>query len=241
MPDDLDAVNEDAVRGPATVRCGVITRMSDRRAQSLHGLVAVVALLALGLQLVLVVSGSAVLVEDAAAPSTSVRVLRFFVYFTVQSNILVLATAASLAARPGRDGRIRRIVRLDAIVGITVTGLVHWFFLRPLLHLQGWSWVADRLLHLVVPLLAVAAWLLVGPRNRIDRSTVYGALAWPAAYLVLTLAHGAITGFYPYPFTDVAVHGYARVLTNAVAVAVLFLGLALAVRTLDRRLERPPP
>ncbi len=46
-------------------------------------------------------------------------------------------------------------MRLAGLVGITVTGLVHFVLLRPLIDLSGWDWAADKLLHMVVPVLAV--------------------------------------------------------------------------------------
>ena len=79
----------------------------------------------------------------------------------MQSNILVLVSTVPLARVPSYDGgpggccgppRSR----------IAVTGLVHWFLLRPLLHLHGADLVADKLLHLAVPLLAVVGWLSSG-------------------------------------------------------------------------------
>ena len=45
-------------------------------------------------------------------------------YFTIQSNILVLVAAATVVVDPARDGRFWRILRLDALLGITITGLV---------------------------------------------------------------------------------------------------------------------
>jgi len=128
---------------------------------------AVVALVALLLQLGLVINGDAILV-DHHQPNLVERLVRFFAYFTIESNILVLVTTAQLARDPAYDGPRWRVVRIAAISGITVTGLVHWFLLRPLLHLDGADLVADQLLHLVVPILAVLGWLLFGPRPRID-------------------------------------------------------------------------
>lgn len=212
---------------------------SPRSAQCWHGLTAVVALVALLLQVALVVSGASVLVEAAAPPSTPVRLFRFLTYFTVQSNLLVLLTTAGLALRPDRDGGLWRVVRLDAMVGITVTGVIHWFLLRPLLDLDGWSWVADKLLHLAVPILAALGWLLFGPRARLTRADVVPALVWPVGYMAFTLAHGAVTGFYPYPFVDVDALGYPAVVVNGVAVAVLFLLMAVAARWADARLAGP--
>lgn len=208
---------------------------NPQAARGWHGLTAAVAAFALVLQLVLIFNGDAVLVEASAAPALPVRVWRFFTYFTVQSNFLVLFTAATLALDPARDGRLWRIARLDALVGITMTGVVHLLFLRPLLHLEDWSYVADKLLHVAVPLLAFLGWVLFGPRGRVTRAVLLPALMWPLVYIVFTGVHGAIADWYPYPFTDVTAHGYPRVIVNGIAVAVLFFLGELLAKAADER------
>ena len=209
------------------------------RARSVHLVVAVVAVAALLLQTALVVSGSSVLAETEVPPLLT-RVGRLVSYFTIQSNLLVALTAVQLARDPARDGSRWRVVRVAAVVGITVTGVVHFLLLRPLLDLEGANWLADKLLHMVVPALAVAAWLLVGPRPRAPWRTAMTALAWPIAWLVWTLAVGAVTGWYPYPFLDVGVEGVAAVAVTCAAVTLVFVALASGLSVLDRRMPSSP-
>jgi len=204
-----------------------------------HLLTAVVVVAALLLQLVLVVEGGRVL-DDQQPPGLGVRLGRLVSYFTIQSNLLVAVAAITLARDPSYDGRWWRTVRLAGLVGITVTGLVHFVLLRPLIDLSGWDWAADKLLHMAVPALAVVGWLLFGPRPRVSLVEVRRAIAWPVAWLLWTLAVGALTGWYPYPFLDVEAEGWARVLAAAGMVTLLFLALFAAAYRLDRR-SRPAP
>ena len=100
-----------------------------------------------------------------------------------------------LAVRPDRDGAVFRVIRLDAVICITVTGVVHWFLLRPLPEIQnltGWAEACDVGLHIVVPLLAFLGWLAYGPRPRITAGTVWLALIFPVGWLAYTLLHGEI-------------------------------------------------
>ena len=184
--------------------------MTASRARTVHLLTAVVATAALVLQTVLVVQGSSVL-DETEVPPLLTRLGRLVSYFTIQSNLLVAVTAAQLARDPFRDGRWWRAVRVAAVVGITVTGLVHFVLLRPLLDLEGLSLVADKLLHMVVPVVAVLGWLVAGPRPRAPWRDALPALAWPVAWLVWTLLVGAVTGWYPYPFLDVGAEGAGSV------------------------------
>jgi hypothetical protein len=200
-----------------------------------HGATSVVALFALVAQLILTVQGARVLVDDNP-PALSERLIRLFGYFTIQSNILVAATALTLVRRPDRDGPVWRVVRVAALTGITITGVVHWFFLRPLLDLTGWSYLCDLLLHVAVPLLAVVGWLLFGPRPRVGPRTWLLALIWPAAWLAYTLVRGAVTGFYPYPFLNVSERGATSVAVTALGITVMFVAVSLLLWLGDRRL-----
>ena len=208
-------------------------------ARRFHALTALVTIVAIVLQLVLVVRGGQVL-DEVEPPELGLRLARFIAYFTIQSNVLVALTATTLALDPIRDGRVWRVLRLAGIVGITVTGLVHFVLLRPLLDLDGADWAADKLLHMVVPVLAIAGWAAFGPRPRITRREVAWALAWPLAWLVITLTVGGLSGWYPYPFLDHREDGAGAVVVASVGILVLFLALFSAASWLDRRL-RPAP
>ncbi|MCW2812491.1 MAG: hypothetical protein JWP61_2949 [Friedmanniella sp.] len=156
-------------------------------------------------------------------PSHAVRVWRFFSYFTTQSALLVAVTSLTLARRPDRDGRLWRVARLDALAGITITGLVHWFLLHPLDHWHGWLWISDTVMHVVVPILAVLGWLAYGPRRRVTGRVVLLALVWPLVWLACTLVVGGLTGWYPYFFLDVRESGAGVVTVYAVAILVVLL------------------
>ncbi len=208
-------------------------------ARRFHALTALVSIIALVLQLVLVIRGGQVL-DEVEPPALGLRLARFVAYFTIQSNILVAVTATTLALDPARDGRWWRVLRLAAIVGITVTGLVHFVLLRPLLDLDGADWAADKLLHMVVPVLAILGWALFGPRPRVTRREIGWALVWPIAWLAVTLVVGGLSGWYPYPFLDHREDGAGAVVVASVGVTVLFLAVFGAVSWLDRRLAPAP-
>ena len=140
--------------------------MTPERARRVHLVVTVVAWFAVVFQLALVLQGGTVL-DEVDPPSMGERIYRFFAYFTIDRNLLVAISSTVLARDAAAHQQWWRIVRLAGLVGIAVTGLVHFVLLRPLLHLEGADWVADKLLHMVVPALALAAWAWAGPRPRI--------------------------------------------------------------------------
>ncbi|WP_372735525.1 Pr6Pr family membrane protein [Nocardioides sp.] len=210
------------------------------RARACHAATAVVAWTAIVVQLVLVIQGGAIL-DEVNPPTLPLRVGRFFSYFTIQSNILVAVTATQLARNPGRDGTWWRPVRLAALVGITVTGVVHFFLLRPLLDLDGADFVADKLLHMVVPVIAIACWAVFGPRPRVTWREIGLALCWPLVWLAWTLIMGAASGWYPYPFLDHREDGGAiGVVVTSIGITAFFLVLFVLARWIDQRTQPAP-
>ena len=215
----------------ASVRGG--PRVSS--SQIFNGAVGVLVVAALAVQSVLNV-------RSGTVPMPT-RFVRMFSFFTVQSNILVAVAACTLALDRARDGRWWRVLRLDALVGISVTGVVYTTVLRTQQQLHGWAVATDAVFHYAVPLAAVIGWLAFGPRPRCDARTVCWSLAWPVAWLAYTLLHGYVTGWYPYPFIDVTRHGYGIVGLNALAVTAALVVMAAAFWLGDAYLPggRPRP
>jgi hypothetical protein len=218
------------------------------RARPWHAVNAAVAWLGLGLQLVLSAGGlypstqtvpSQLGYGNAAGLAGAVgRTIDFFSYFTIWSNIVVAVVATLLAIDPARDSRLLRVLRLDALLMITITGIVYAVVLAPISHLTGWQVPANSLLHQITPLLTIVVWLVVGPRGWIAWRTIPEALVLPIVWIVCTLLRGAVIGGYPYPFIDVVKLGYGQVLVNVIAIAVIGVVIAAALLGIDRLLAR---
>jgi hypothetical protein len=169
------------------------------------------------------------------------RIIRVFSFFTVLSNLLSGIVSAQLAVRPDRDGPVWRVVRLAALVGITVTGIVYSTVLAQIHEPRGFSeTLVNVLVHYVVPIMMIVGWLAFGPRPRIDTATVLWSLLYPASWMAYTLVRGAIWKWYPYPFVDVITHGYARVALNALGVVVVLGAVAALFAVGDRMLPVAP-
>ena len=206
-------------------------------ARCLHGAVALLVGAALVVQLVLILLGGTDVNtgESAASVALGTRLVRLVSYFTIQSNLIVLAASLSLAVAPRRDGRLWRVLRLDSLLAIAVTGIVYNTLLARLVHLDGLALWTNAALHVVSPVATLVVWVLVGPRPRIAWRVVGWAFVWPVAWIAFTFVRGAITGWYPYPFMDVPTVGYPTAIGATSLVVVLALVLAVVFRRLDRR------
>lgn len=176
--------------------------------------------------------------ESFFGGSTVNRGLNVFAFFTVQSNVLVGVTCLLLALNPHRSSAVFAVFRLTGLVAITVTFLVFHVVLSGLLDLDTWAQVANQLLHTVVPALAIAGWVMFGPRGRTSWTVVRWTVAYPLFYMLFTGIRGPLaSNWYPYPFADVHALGYLRVSINALWIMLLFLAIAAMAHALDRRLR----
>ncbi|MDH6576021.1 Pr6Pr family membrane protein [Kitasatospora sp. MAP5-34] len=171
------------------------------------------------------------------------------VYFTVESNVIVLGYFAGalywMAKRGTADGPAPRL-RGAATLYITITGIVAHVILNhganPLPGLtsgadplQNWS---TFLLHYVTPVMVLIDWLCLKPRNVSRWRDLPLWLSFPLGYAGLTLLRGAIfphfPNAYPYFFLDPTTNGYAWVGGQIAQLTVEFIVLAAAVVGLDR-------
>ena len=209
-----------------------------RAARIWYGTIAVVVAIALVIQLVLIFTGGQDVNSgtNTADESIATRLVRLFSFFTIQSNLFVLGTSIALVVDVLRDGRVWRVVRFDALLGIIITGLVYETILAPLVHPEGWALVATIGFHYISPWATLIGWLIFGPRPRMTWATTALAFIWPAAWLVYTFVHGAVTGWYPYPFLDVTTIGLADSLRNSCVVLGVGVVIAVVLTLLDRRM-----
>jgi hypothetical protein len=192
---------------------------------------------ALALQYALVLTGT-------LGAGSFTRSVNFFSYFTILTNILaaLALTLPWLAPQSTLGGFFARpTVRTAIAAYIIIVMTIVYFVLRHLTKLQGWDFVADLLLHYVMPVLFVIDWLFLVPKQPLKMRDSLGWLAFPVIYLVWTFIHGAYSGFYPYPFLSGAELGNARVLMNEAGLLVIFLVLGLILvsggRLLDKHLK----
>lgn len=156
-------------------------------------------------------------------------------FFTVLTNVLVtvhlLVVAKGWAMPAGRAAGL--------LLSILVVGLIYHLLLAGLWDPQGLAWWADQGLHTAMPLGYLAWWLAFAPKN-VGRRDLPMWLVWPLLYAIYALIRGSVTGFWPYPFLDAGVLGWARVALNSAMMMLLFAGLGVGIIALAQRLQARP-
>lgn len=167
------------------------------------------------------------------------RVLNFFTYFTVLSNIIIGGTSYLLATKPKIKSQLFWGLRLSGIIAIVITFLVQHFIIKPDSIDSVWPFMSDLILHTIVPVVALAGWLLFGPRGFLTNRTIALSTIFPIAWLVFVFVRGAMTGWYPYDFLDAGEHGYTQAIMYVGAITVGFLVFAFIAKLYDQRRTKP--
>lgn len=199
------------------------------------GLLAALGWFALALQFRLVLG-----VNGNAGIGIAETLVRFFSYFTILTNTLAASVLTSVMLGHTRSLLTRPRVQTAVAVYITVVGAVYFLILRHLWQPQGPQWLADTLLHYVMPALYVLFWLFFVRKDTIGWRDSLIWLLFPLGYVCAVLARGVPSKFYPYPFIDVNELGYLAVARNSAILFVAFLLAGLLYVGLARLLRGKP-
>ncbi len=152
----------------------------------------------------------------------------YFSYFTVLSNLFVVAMLLHGALRPAHTrSRTVELLRGAAVVYILTTGIVYLLLLSG--HAPTYPWV-NAILHYLMPVAVTLDWLSDPPSVRLEPArTLVLWMAFPLLYVFYTLARGAIVDWYPYFFVNPhRSGGYLLVAGDCLAVGIGIAALIVA-------------
>jgi hypothetical protein len=171
-------------------------------------------------------------------------------YYTTQSNIIVLAMFGALSVRTalaigrgGARGGASFFERLSAIaaLSITVTFLLYWALLAPLMLGPGLFAFGNLQVHGITPLLMIFDYFFLAERGKLKRHDPWFFAIIPLAYFAQSTAIGFLSrtpmyysGRFPYFFIDFDQLG-ARVFAYLAVFTAFFLGVAFLLVKYDGR------
>ncbi|WBV60508.1 Pr6Pr family membrane protein [Chryseobacterium camelliae] len=152
-------------------------------------------------------------------------IIRFFSFFTILTNIIV---AVYFTLQTVNSSKIKKPGILTAItVYILIVGLIYQIILRSTWNPTGLQKIVDELLHTVIPVLVLIYWYLYENKSGLNYKQIPQWAVYPLLYLFYILTRGHFSGFYPYPFVNVADLGYTKVLINSFWILVFFMAISI--------------
>ena len=166
--------------------------------------------------------------------------INFFSFFTVLTNTLVVVVLSyALVKRNSAAKRFFLAPRISSgvAISIVVVSLAYNLLLRHLWSPEGFQFIADELLHDVMPLLFLIYWWRCVPKGSLRLKHIGAWVIYPLVYFAYVLLRGHLLGQYQYPFIDVDTLGYPQVFVNAGGILAGFIVIALTVLGLDNVLK----
>lgn len=157
--------------------------------------------------------------------------INFFSFFTIESNLLVflLLLASAIALAAGKNHKLDTI-RGAVTVYILIVGIGFSFLLQGLedVALTAVPW-DNIVLHYIIPWAVLIDFIIDQPRRKLVFRKSLLWLLFPIMYMVYSLARGAISGWYPYPFLNPATNGYGSIAVTASCLFGLGIGLTWVI------------
>ena len=205
-------------------------------------LIAAIACLGPVLQYGLMVGG-----QDLA--TATLKTVHYFSFFTILSNLLAAAALTTPLVAPSHRFATwaeESGPRASIATYLTITAVVYHAILASQWRPQGLHLVADTILHTITPAAYLVDLALRGGQGEARWIAAAKAMAFPALFGAWTLIHGALSGWYPYPFMNAAKRGYPAVVVTMIEMSLAFAVVALIFIALSRvrakvALAKPEP
>lgn len=166
--------------------------------------------------------------------------VNFFSFFTIQSNLLAatvfMVTGALLFKAKKFDLSQLRSATTFYMIAV---GIIFVLLLTEVqAELQTTIPWVNSVLHHIMPVVVLLDWLIDRPQKAIGFKRGLVWLVFPLAYAAYSLIRGHFTGWYPYPFLNVDLHGYMNIVITSLVIAGAMLLLVLAMTSATRYVSR---
>jgi len=165
----------------------------------------------------------------------------FISYFTILANLFIaISLSISLIKPASKIGIFLDGVSVQSALAlyIFVVAVIYNSIIRGAWTQTTAQFIADNLLHVLIPVLYILYWLIFVPKGILKWKDLIHWIYFPLIYLLYCLLRGALIGWYPYFFINVNELGYSRVFINiAMILALMLFGGALLI-ALNRLLKK---
>lgn len=174
----------------------------------------------------------------------------FYVYFTNLSNYICMfigfaELAATIKKIRENDESFTEVfpkMKFIGMVMIFITFAVFNFMLAKDRPIEKNFAVSSVLLHIVLPLMYIADWVLFREHKKVKKTTPLLAVVIPVFYAVFVFVRAEIMGrqgevVYPYFFLDVNELGWGKVAVWIVILIAAFIGVGYIFYLLDSLIE----
>ena len=176
-----------------------------------------------------------------------------WILFTNQCNflcigIMIAELVQTIKKKEDSYVTLNPILKFVGLLGIMLTGIIYYAFISQFKNPINNFRVGTILMHVVLPILYIADWILFYEKNKVKLTYPLFALLLPIAYVIFIYIHAAFYKFdtsilnynqdgpyiYPYFFLNVEKLGIGTVLLWCFLIVVGFLAAGFLMYGLDK-------
>lgn len=162
--------------------------------------------------------------------------LKYFRYFTLQSNFIVfLYFLILMVSKKTRSIKFQNYFGA-VLIYITITMSVFIIFLEPVYNPEGFRIFGSIFAHYITPSLVIIYFFKERNTYNFKMKDIITWIIYPILYVIYIVIHGSSTGDYLYPFFQVETVGILGLIISITAITVLFLIMSfLLVKIVSKR------
>ena len=157
-------------------------------------------------------------------------------FFTIQSNILVLACFIHRLTMYNRKSVLRNYLLISSLMAISITGLVYNFVLVPIVGAPiVFSDYGNFATHLLSMLLILVNYFVFEEKGVFGYKHMLVGMAFPALYWVVFISIGGIIDFHPYFFMNPGLIGWPMTFVWFGILLLVFALIGFGIVAFDKR------
>jgi len=166
--------------------------------------------------------------------------VQFVSYFTILTNLLITIYCTVQLLPRKKQPQTNLFLMPETLTALTVlillVGAVYHVVLKSIWNPEGLDMVTSEIHHTLVPLGTFAIWIFSTNNNLGHLKNLFTWLLYPILYFSFVVILGSFSGFYPYPFMNVAEVGIGRVMENSFYLLILMGALFLVFHFIEKKL-----
>ena len=160
-----------------------------------------------------------------------------FLYFTIQSNIMVCIFLVINLVKSTKESSISSLLHGGILLYILITGIIFNIVLAPGIKTSGFNLVVVSINHTVTPILFLTEWLFTESHGRLKWRHLRIWLIYPALYLFASSVEGTVTDVFRYPFLDFLNQKPAAYFTGLAIIIAAFIAVSAVIVLTDKKLK----
>ena len=155
--------------------------------------------------------------------------IKLYLYFTIQTNIIVFVYFLLMLLDNKRDHGLYRSMFGGVLIYIFITMSVFIIFIQGVFHPTGVAFFGNLFVHYITPTLVIVYFFYERKNYTFELSNIKQWMIYPLSYIAFIIVYGSFTGDFLYPFFQVGTVGLIGISISIALLIAFFILLSFLV------------